>query len=101
MAERLEGGRSDLAVVGAVRVVAPSVREFHDVSPPDRDDTTIGRSRLTDTLDGFHSIRIQHRYMTFSEFVERRDAGARSAPGNPPESDGGAATTGGLTRGDH
>ena len=61
MAERLEVARSDLAVVGAVRVVTPAVREFHDVSPPARDDTTIGRSRPTDTLDGFHGIRIQHR----------------------------------------
>ena len=56
VAERLEVAGSDLAEVGAGRVVAPSLREFHGVSPPDRDDTLSGRSRLTDTLGGFHGL---------------------------------------------
>ncbi len=38
-------------------------------------------------------------YMTFSEFLEQRDEGARSAPGSPPEIDGGAATPGEPTPG--
>src|SRR4051812_4172275 len=53
VAERLEVAGSDRAGVGAGRVVAPSLGEFHGESPPERDDTLSGRSRLTDTLEGF------------------------------------------------
>src|SRR4051812_23954249 len=60
VAEYLDIAGSDSPRVGAGRVVAPLLSGSHDVSPPGRDDTSGGRSRLTDTLDEFHGLRIQH-----------------------------------------
>lgn len=60
VAERLDVAGSHFPVIAASRVAAPSLLEFHDASPPEKDDTSGGRSRLTDTLDEFHGLRIQH-----------------------------------------
>ena len=54
VAECPDGAGSDFPVVGARRGVAPLLSQFHDASPPERDDTSGGRSRLTDTLGIFH-----------------------------------------------
>jgi hypothetical protein len=62
VAEGLDVAGSDFPVVGASRVVAPLLSQFHDASPPERDDTSGGRSRLTDTLGIFHGLRIQHPF---------------------------------------
>jgi hypothetical protein len=71
VAERLDVAGSHFPVIAASRVVAPSLFEFHDASPPEKDDTSGGRSRLTDTLDEFHGLRIQH--LIFA--VKLRDPG--------------------------
>ena len=50
--ERLDVAGSNFPIIAASRVAAPSLSEFHGASPPEEDDTSCGRSRLTDTLGG-------------------------------------------------
>jgi hypothetical protein len=50
------GAFDDFPGVGAGHVVAPWLFESHDASPPDRDDPSGGRSRLTASPEGFHGL---------------------------------------------